>query len=112
VRGNAKVKWWCEKCDHVAKSNGKPRCPTCREPMRWMGKVWKPGPKGNRFKHYPEGYRLTRYSGYGLVYITETLGGHGYQQGNSYPGFEGYLTGWGDKLKVKGKIPPRWLRRG
>jgi hypothetical protein len=72
-----------------------------------MGKIWKPGRKGKRFRRYPEGWRRTEWTGHGMDYRAEILGT---TRSRPVPWEPAWLWRYGDKLKVKGKIPPTGLR--
>lgn len=79
-----KEKYYCQACDHVCKAplGVTVTCPGCREPMLNMGHRWRPGPKGDRFRHYPEGFKIrvrVSMSVYPPVFRTIILGGHGYR---------------------------------
>jgi hypothetical protein len=43
-----RMKYWCEPCDYVCKSQGPATCPHCMQPMRNMGDKWRVGKKGHR----------------------------------------------------------------
>lgn len=55
--------------------------------MRCMGKIWKPGPKGNRMKNYPEGW------------------------GNIPHPYWWDMQRFRTKRRVKGKIRALWISR-
>lgn len=108
-----RYKFWCQPCDVVCKGRPGVRtlCPHCGNKMLAMGVVWKPGPKGNRLKHYPEGYRLSvivhdRTHPWGYYYKTVTIGGSDYQRATDY-----HANRWipeGTKLRNrKGRIRSR-----
>lgn len=102
-----KEKFWCETCDHVCKApNGwTPKCPTCGVKMLNMGHRWRPGPKGDRFRHYPEGYRVSVRAadsgGYPPLFETRVFGARGYHpQQAERPAWRPS----GTKLRAGGKI--------
>jgi hypothetical protein len=87
----ARHKYWCEACDFVCKASpyGHPLCPHCSKPgaavrMTAMGRIWKPGPKGSRMRHYPEGFRLYesggRDTGGYMIWKARIVGAQGYHQ--------------------------------
>jgi hypothetical protein len=103
-----KEKFYCEPCDHVCKAplGWQVTCPTCREPMLNMGHRWRPGPKGDRMRHYPEGYRVHVREGdvYPPKFRVVTVGGHGYK---TRPAPRWLASG--TKLRRRGRIRSVWV---
>jgi hypothetical protein len=107
---DARHKFWCETCDFVCKARpgSNPLCPHCSRPgadvsMTHMGTIWKPGPKGDRMRHYPEGFRqytIVHYPG-GYRYERRVIGGHGYHR--DQPAGPRWRPA-GEKLRVRGRI--------
>lgn len=49
-----KDKFYCPEDDWAAKGRYQMTCPYCRQPMKFMGTVWRPGKKGSRTRVWDE----------------------------------------------------------
>ncbi len=58
--GLGRDKYYCVPCDYVAKAKHTPACPTCREPMTWMGDKWRPGKRGTKTRLWDDRDTLQR----------------------------------------------------